>query len=150
VTVATGHVKAGLACRVCDEMGHMQPYVAAVGAIVHDPSGRLLVVRRGRAPAMGLWSLPGGRVELGETDEEALSREVAEETGLGVSVGELVGSVVRPPYEIRDYACTVVSGDLHAGDDATDVRWVTLAELRGLPTTPGLLDALTSWSTLPR
>jgi 8-oxo-dGTP diphosphatase len=127
----------------------MPPYVAAVGAIVHDGGGRLLVVRRGRPPALGLWSLPGGRVEAGESDEEALTREVAEETGLAVAVGDLVGSVVRPPYEIRDYRCTVASGRLRAGDDASDAAWVTLAELRTLPTTPGLLDALSTWSALP-
>lgn len=127
----------------------MDVYVAAVGAIIHDGTRRLLLVRRGRAPALGLWSLPGGRVEAGETDVEALTREVLEETGLVVTVGELVGSVVRPPYEIRDYACTVIGGRLHAGDDATDARWATLAELQALPTSPGLLDALATWSSLP-
>jgi len=131
-------------------MGAVQPYVSAVGAIAHDASGRLLVVRRGRAPSVGLWFLPGGRVEAGETDVQALVREVAEETGLEVSVGPLVGSVVRQPYDIRDYSCRVVGGLLRAGDDVTDARWVTLAELRALPTTEGLLDILAAWSALPR
>jgi ADP-ribose pyrophosphatase YjhB (NUDIX family) len=124
-------------------------YVAAVGAIAHDPRGRLLVVRRGRPPAIGAWSLPGGRVEAGESDAQALAREVIEETGLQVTVGDLVGSVLRPPYDIRDYACAVVGGELQAGDDVTDARWVTLAELRALPTTDGLLDILASWAALP-
>ncbi len=66
-----------------------------------------------------------------------------------MSVGRLVGSVLRPPFDIRDYACTVLGGQLHAGDDATDARWVTLSELRSLPTTSGLLDVLASWSSLP-
>ena len=127
----------------------MSQYVAAVGAIAHDANGRLLVVRRGRAPALGAWSLPGGRVEAGETDAQALTREVAEETGLEVTVGPLRGAVLRPPYDIRDYACTVVGGQLSAGDDVTDARWVSLAELRALPTTEGLLEALASWSSLP-
>jgi 8-oxo-dGTP diphosphatase len=127
----------------------MPNYVAAVGAIAHDASGRLLVVRRGRAPALGAWSLPGGRVEAGETDAQALAREVEEETGLMVTIGALKGSVLRPPYDIRDYACTVVGGRLRAGDDVTDARWVTLDELRALPTTEGLLEALASWSSLP-
>lgn len=128
----------------------MPAYVAAVGAIAYDITGRLLVVRRGRAPAIGAWSLPGGRVEAGETDAQALVREVAEETGLDVTVGDLVGSVLRPPYDIRDYACTVVAGQLRPGDDVTDARWVTLAELRALLTTDGLLEALASWDALPR
>jgi 8-oxo-dGTP diphosphatase len=124
-------------------------YVAAVGAIAHDPRGRLLVVRRGRPPAIGAWSLPGGRVEAGESDAQALAREVIEETGLQVTVGDLVGSVLRPPHDIRDYACAVVGGELQAGDDVADARWVTLAELRALPTTDGLLDILASWAALP-
>jgi 8-oxo-dGTP diphosphatase len=127
----------------------MPTYVAAVGAIAHDSRGRLLVVRRGRLPAIGAWSLPGGRVEAGESDAQALAREVIEETGLEVTVGDLVGSVLRPPYDIRDYACAVVGGKLQAGDDVTDARWVTLAELRALPTTDGLLDILASWAALP-
>jgi 8-oxo-dGTP diphosphatase len=57
--------------------------------------------------------------------------------------------VLRPPYDIRDYACAVVGGELQAGDDVTDARWVTLAELRALPTTDGLLDILASWAALP-
>ncbi|HEY9349574.1 MAG TPA: NUDIX domain-containing protein [Acidothermales bacterium] len=127
----------------------MPTYVAAVGAIAHDSRGRLLVVRRGQLPAIGAWSLPGGRVEAGESDAQALAREVIEETGLEVTVGDLVGSVLRPPYDIRDYACAVVGGELKAGDDVTDARWVTLAELRALTTTDGLLDILASWAALP-
>ena len=70
--------------------------VRCVGAIVHDAGGRLLVIRRGRPPGAGRWSLPGGRVEPGESDAEAVVRELLEETGLRVETGSLIGRVERP------------------------------------------------------
>ena len=66
--------------------------IRCVGALVHDSNGRLLLVRRANPPGEGMWSIPGGRVEPGETDEAAVTREVAEETGLSVTVGRLVGN----------------------------------------------------------
>jgi 8-oxo-dGTP diphosphatase len=128
--------------------------VRCVGAIVHDAGGRLLVIRRGHPPGEGLWSLPGGRVEAGESDAAAVARELAEETGLRVEAGRLVGRVERPgasgvTYDIYDYAATVTGGTLVAGDDASDARWTALEELRGLPTTDGLLEALADWGVLP-
>ncbi|GAA4240887.1 NUDIX domain-containing protein [Actinomadura meridiana] len=128
--------------------------VRCVGGIVRDGSGRLLLVRRGRPPGEGLWSIPGGRVEPGEHDRAAVARELREETGLDVSVADTeVGTVDRPGlggavYEIHDYAATVTGGTLRAGDDAAEARWVSPEELRGLPLTPGLLDALTLWGLL--
>jgi 8-oxo-dGTP diphosphatase len=127
--------------------------VRCVGAIVHDAEGRLLVIRRGRPPGEGRWSLPGGRVEPGESDAQAVVRELAEETGLRVEPGRLVGSAERPgpggvTYDIHDYAAIVTGGELTAGDDAAEARWATPAELRRLPTTDGLLDALTEWHVL--
>ncbi|QXJ24565.1 NUDIX domain-containing protein [Actinomadura graeca] len=127
--------------------------VRCVGGIIVDGSGRLLLVRRGRPPGEGLWSIPGGRVEPGEDDAAAVVRELGEETGLDVAVGALVGSVDRPgpggvTYEIHDYAATVTGGTLRAGDDASDARWTTPAELRALPVTPGLVEALESWGLL--
>jgi ADP-ribose pyrophosphatase YjhB (NUDIX family) len=127
--------------------------VRCVGGIVRDGEGRLLLVRRGRPPGAGLWSVPGGRVEPGEDDAAAVARELKEETGLDVVVGALAGSVDRPGlngavYEIHDYAATVAGGVLRAGDDAAEVRWVTPAELRELPLTEGLVEALESWRLL--
>lgn len=125
-----------------------------VGGIVHDDVGRLLLIQRGTEPALGKWSLPGGRVEPGETDAEAVVRELAEETGLSVRVNALVGYVIRGRYEIYDYLCTVRSGELVAGDDAADVRWVDLAGFAELETvgalSEGLAEALRDWDSLPR
>lgn len=107
------------------------------------------MVLRGRPPGAGLWSLPGGRVEAGETDAEALARELREETGLAVAVGALVGSVEVSGFDVHDYFCTVTGGSLRAGDDAADVRWVPLAEVAALPVTAGLVETLRSWKVIP-
>ncbi|MER7010920.1 NUDIX domain-containing protein [Saccharopolyspora sp. NPDC000359] len=134
------------------------PVIRCVGAVIHDPLGRLLLVKRAHEPASGKWSLPGGRVEHGESDRSAVQREVREETGLSVTVGELVGRVLRPApkgtYEILDYSCWTNEHTLCAGDDAADAIWAdgatfaTLDEAGAL--TPGLADCLRSWSSLPR
>ncbi|MEV5411655.1 NUDIX domain-containing protein [Thermopolyspora sp. NPDC052614] len=128
--------------------------IKCVGAIVFDDAGRLLLIRRAHPPGEGLWSLPGGRVEPGESDAEAVVREVREETGLTVAVGPLAGTVDRPApgdavYEINDYLASVTAGRLAADDDASDARWCTPGDLARLPLTPGLLDALTEWRVLP-
>jgi 8-oxo-dGTP diphosphatase len=127
--------------------------IPCVGAVIKDDQGRLLLIKRGHAPGAGLWSLPGGRIEPGETDAEALVREMREETGLAVQTGRLIGTVQRPGQggdvlDIRDYAATITGGTLHAGDDAAEARWVAERELESLPITEGLVEALTSWGVL--
>lgn len=131
--------------------------VPCVGAIITDRAGRLLLVQRGHEPGKGLWSVPGGRVEPGETDEEAVAREVLEETGLIVASGSLVGSVERLGLAgsilvIHDYRCTVTGGALAAGDDAAAVRWCSQAQVEELDAygqlTGELLATLRSWSVL--
>jgi 8-oxo-dGTP diphosphatase len=124
--------------------------IPCVGAVIKDASGRLLLVRRGHEPGAGLWSLPGGRVEPGETGEEAVAREILEETGLQVICGRLLGTAVLPGsagtiVDIRDYRAEITGGELAAGDDAAAVRWVTRAELADLPLTDGLAEYLASW-----
>jgi 8-oxo-dGTP diphosphatase len=124
-----------------------------VGAVIKDEQGRLLLIKRGHEPGAGLWSLPGGRVEPGETDAEALVREMREETGLVVEAGRLVGSVRRPAgdgdvLDIRDYAATVIGGMLSPGDDAADARWVDAEDFGRLPVTEGLAEILTGWGVI--
>ena len=127
--------------------------IPCVGAVIKDDQGRLLLIKRGHEPGAGLWSLPGGRIEPGETDAEALVREMREETGLDVQAGPLLGSVRRPApggnvLDIRDYGATITGGTLRAGDDAAEARWVAPGDLAGLPITEGLVEALTDWGVL--
>ena len=124
--------------------------IACVGGLAYDDTGRLLLVQRANEPGRGLWSVPGGRVEPGEDNGAALTREMQEETGLRVAPGELVGRVVRGPFAIADYLCAVVDGPLRAGDDALDARFVDRAAMAALPLVDGLLEALTGWGALPR
>jgi 8-oxo-dGTP diphosphatase len=133
------------------------PVVACVGAVVLDARGRLLLIRRGHEPSRGLWSVPGGRVEPGESDAAATAREVLEETSLAVTVGSLAGTVERDApgggvYVIRDFVCvptgTADVDAVRAGDDADDARWFTPDEVRALDTSPGLVEALEAWGVL--
>jgi ADP-ribose pyrophosphatase YjhB (NUDIX family) len=124
-----------------------------VGAIVTDDAGRLLLVKRGHEPEAGRWSLPGGRVDPGESDRQAVVREVREETGLWVEPGRLVGAVERPApggavFDIHDYAATVSGGRLAADDDAADARWIDPADIDQLALTSGLAQTLTAWGVL--
>jgi len=117
-----------------------------VGAILVE-SERLLLVRRGRPPAAGLWSVPGGRVEPGETMAAAVVREVLEETALEVVCGPLVGWVERigpgHHFVIFDFEVTLLGADTpRAGDDAAEVAWVPLDEVENLPLVDGLAEFL--------
>jgi 8-oxo-dGTP diphosphatase len=109
---------------------------------------QILMIRRGLPPYAGAWSLPGGKLTWGETIQEALRREVLEETGLTVRVGSLAGVVesIDPHgafhFVILDYFADVSGGDLRPGDDATDVQWVSLNRVAELETTPGLIGYL--------
>lgn len=119
-----------------------------------DGAGAVLLVRRAHEPGRGRWSVPGGRVEAGETDQQAVVREVAEETGLEVEVLRRVGQVRRPApggavFAIYDYTCRVTGGTVRAGGDAADARWCDAETLASLPVVAGLVDALTGWGCLP-
>jgi ADP-ribose pyrophosphatase YjhB (NUDIX family) len=111
------------------------PLVGVGAVIVHE--GRVLLVQRGREPLKGRWSLPGGMVELGESLQAGVIREVEEETGLLVEPVELIelldrihreGERIRYHYVIADYLCRVTGGELKAASDADAVRWVERKE----------------------
>lgn len=117
-----------------------------VGAVVVVEE-RLLLIRRGHGPAAGEWSVPGGRVEAGETLAEAVVRELAEEAGVEGVCGELIGWVERVGddhhYVILDFACTLLDDrEPTAGDDATEVRWVPLTDVAEQPLVEGLAEFL--------
>ena len=114
-----------------------RPFVG-VGAVIVD-DGRVLLVKRKYEPLAGRWSLPGGAVEVGETLEESIAREMAEETGLEIEVGPVievfdritrdVDGRVRYHFVLVDYLCRPVGGSLEPGSDVADAVYVDPAEL---------------------
>ena len=126
-------------------MSDARPEVCVGAVAVFDDS--ILMVRRGRGPAQGTWSVPGGRVERGETLAEAVVRELAEETGLSGVCETLVGWAERigPGYHyvILDFSVTLMSDqDPVPGDDAAEAQWVPLSEVADLQLAEGLAEFL--------
>jgi 8-oxo-dGTP diphosphatase len=125
-----------------------RPFLAASAAIVRE--GKILVVRRARPPANGLYTLPGGVVEVGETLMEAVAREVREETALEIEPVALAGfretivrdadSRVERHFIILCFASRWRAGDPVLNEELSEARWLDPAELAGLPTTPGLAE----------
>jgi ADP-ribose pyrophosphatase YjhB (NUDIX family) len=125
-----------------------RPYLAASAAIVRD--GKVLVVRRARTPASGLFTLPGGVVEIGETLTEAVAREVREETGMAIEPVALAGfreaivrdadSRVERHFIILCFASRWRAGEPVLNEELSEAHWLDPAELAGLPTTPGLAE----------
>ena len=127
-----------------------RPFLAASVAVIRD--GRVLVAARGRPPLAGIFSLPGGLVEPGETLAEAALRELGEETGV---VADLIGFVapvefidrdaearVRSHFVIAAHAARWRVGEPTVGDEASEFRWLRPEELESVPTTPGLVPVL--------
>jgi ADP-ribose pyrophosphatase YjhB (NUDIX family) len=122
-----------------------------VGALIFD-GDNVLLVERGKPPLEGYWSMPGGLVEAGERLEDAVIREVLEETGLNVTAGRLatVFERIMPDrageceyhYVLVDFYCTVNGGTLRAGDDSKSARWFAPAELPGLLMTEGTREVI--------
>jgi ADP-ribose pyrophosphatase YjhB (NUDIX family) len=117
-----------------------RPIVGAGAVVIKN--GAVLLIRRGKAPKLGRWSLPGGAQELGETIEEAVVREVLEETGLDVRILAFLDVIdliekdaygIRYHYTLIDYLAEVTGGTLAPGTDAADARFFSLEEALSLP-----------------
>jgi 8-oxo-dGTP diphosphatase len=123
-----------------------RPYLAVSAAIFRD--GKVLLVRRARPPAHGLYTLPGGGVELGETLEQAVIREVREETALDVAPMELVGfrqaiahdaeGRIEWHFVILPFAARFIAGEITLNEELAEAHWVSPAEVAGFKTTDGL------------
>jgi 8-oxo-dGTP diphosphatase len=115
--------------------------LVGVGGIIVD-AGRVALIKRGKPPLLGEWSIPGGMLELGETVRQGAEREALEETGLVVRATELLGVFDRVVldqekrcqyhYVLIDFLCERISGDLRAAGDAADARWFTAEEMNKL------------------
>ena len=126
------------------------PRVGVGAVILHED--KVLLVRRGKAPSFGKWSLPGGLVELGETTREAIMREIREECGIKIRVVDVAGVIdrvvnddagrVRYHYVLVDYLAYPDSLDVEAGDDAAAAQWFEIGRVADLDTTQGLLDMI--------
>ena len=133
-----------------DRLYPARPWVAVGVVIVRD--GKILLIQRGKEPGRGLWAVPGGMVDVGETLQQAAAREAREETCLEVEVGELfwvVDTIGRDPegrvrYHnvIVDYLAESMSGDPVCADDAMDVRWVDADDVREMALTPSMWPML--------
>ncbi len=125
--------------------------LVGVGAVVWR-DGEVLLERRGQPPAQGSWSLPGGLVDVGETLEQAVGREVREECSIEVTVGPVLGvfePIVRDDegriqyhYVVIDYLAVYVSGEVAIGDDAAELRWVPVGELDAYALLPATRDMI--------
>ncbi|MFW6055100.1 MAG: NUDIX hydrolase [Thermodesulfobacteriota bacterium] len=136
------------------------PVLAVGGLVIHK--GRVLLVKRGQEPSLGRWSIPGGRVELGETIQEAVEREIREETSLAVKAGQLVyhfesiqrdeSGGIRYHYLILDLWAGYVSGEPRPGGDAADAGWFRPEDLQRFEVSQSTLHLLRSgidWETDP-
>ncbi|HUI81745.1 MAG TPA: NUDIX hydrolase [Bryobacteraceae bacterium] len=134
-----------------DDRRYPRHPLVGVGALIYDRD-RILMAQRGKPPLEGLWSLPGGLVETGESLKDAVCREVREETGLEVrplGVLEIFERIMRDAqgaaeyhYVLIDYVCAVSGGELCAGDDACRAEWVRRRDLKKLAITEGTLAVI--------
>ena len=134
-----------------DDRRYPQRPIIGVGALIFH-RGRILMAQRGKEPLKGWWSLPGGALEIGESLDSAVRREVREESGLEIEplgMFEVFERIMRDAagapeyhYVLIDFLCRVTGGTLCAGDDVCRVEWVTREGLKGLQITEGTIDVI--------
>ncbi len=120
-------------------MTEIQPRIDCVGVICFRGQD-VLLIQRGKAPRKGEWSLPGGRIEPGESEQDACLRELAEETGVTATLGPKI-EVIDADFEgfcyrLHDYAATWISGAVEAGDDAHAAQFVSISDIAALKMWP--------------
>ena len=127
-----------------------RPVVGIGAVVIHE--GRVLLVRRGVAPSRGLWAVPGGSLELGETLQQGAEREILEETGVAIRAREPICAFdfferdgdgrIRFHFVIVDLAADYVGGDVQGADDALEARWLAPEDLEGLPVSKNTMKLL--------
>ncbi len=121
-----------------------RPILGASAAVFH--ADKILLVKRGQNPGKGLWSLPGGKIEFGETAKAAAAREVLEETGIAASIGQLAGlyEIIGPEmhFAIACFTATTISTSLRAASDAAAAQFFNLDQIAALPLAPNTLRAI--------
>ena len=135
------------------EHGNTYPLVPRVGVgaiVIHE--GRILLVKRGVEPSRGLWAIPGGTLNLGETLQQCAAREILEETGITIKVGNCVyvfdflerddSGKIKFHFVVVDFAGQYLSGEPKGADDAEDARWLKPEEFSSLPVAKNTLAAL--------
>ncbi len=124
----------------------LTPHLGVGAVIVKEQT--LLLIKRGEEPFKNYWSVPGGKVHWGESLHHALIREIKEETGIEISVGELcyhfdyISQENKQHYVVLDFYAKYIGGELEAGDDAIDARWVPFSEIDSLKMNPITVNAL--------
>ena len=137
------------------ELSNSYPLVPRVGVgAITIKDGKVLLVKRGIEPSKGLWAIPGGTLKLGETLQECAAREILEETGITIRVGDCVyvfdfiehdnKRKIKFHFVIVDFAADYVSGKPQGADDALEARWLSSAELRDLPVAKNTIAALSA------
>ena len=129
----------------------------AVSCVLFNKKGQVLMVRRANPPAQGKWSLPGGVVKTGEELEDALKREMLEESGLEVEVGPLLSvssrivrnrnGRIKYHFILLDYLCKWIGGLLKAGSDASEISWVNVDKIKNMETTEGIVEVILEGKT---
>lgn len=136
-------------------MGNAYPVEPRVGVgAITFKDGKVLLVKRGIEPSRGLWAIPGGTLKLGETLQECAAREILEETGITINVGDCVyvfdfierddQRKIKFHYVIVDFAADYLSGEAKGADDAEDARWFSPEDLEAVPVAVNTTHALKS------
>jgi 8-oxo-dGTP diphosphatase len=133
---------------LADQRAQARPILAASIAVFRE--GRVLIAQRGRAPNAGLYSLPGGALEAGETLQEAALRELREEVGVEAEIVALIERSALGPYLIAAFVGRWRRGEARIGPEASDVAWIDPAAIGDYPTTPGLAAIVAKAAALER